>query len=187
MPVFYLLLAYLIASVPTGAILAVLYADVDLREHGSGNIGATNAARVVGKTLGVLTLVGDLLKGLLVVLGAYGVSDAVWYPGLVALAAFAGHCWSAYLDFKGGKGVATSAGALLALAPLPTLLVAAGWAGVVAVTKKSSLGALSSVVLLPLLVVWLAPDQAWVALLLAVGVALRHGDNVRRLIAGTER
>ncbi len=184
---FYLAMTYMLASVPTGAILAALYADVDLREHGSGNIGATNAARVVGRGVGVATLLGDAIKGYLPVALAPLVWDRPVFVDAVAITAFVGHCWSAYLSFKGGKGVATTAGAMLALAPLPTALTMLGWGAVVAITRKSSLGALTSVFLLPLLVAWLEPARTWVTLLLALGVALRHVDNVRRLLSGTER
>ena len=185
--VFYALLTYMVCSVPTGSILAALYADVDLREHGSGNIGATNAARVLGKGIGVGTLVGDLLKGLVMTLGASSVYDASWYAGLIAILAFLGHCFSAYLNFRGGKGVATTAGALLVLAPWPTLLTMGAWGAVVGLTRKSSLGALTAVFLLPLLVAWMKPSHAVVALILAFGVAVRHADNIRRIRAGTER
>ncbi len=184
---FYLLLTYMVASIPTGAILSALYADVDLRAHGSGNIGATNAARVVGKGVGVATLLGDGLKGYVPVALAPLVWSHPTFADATALVAFVGHCWSAYLVFRGGKGVATTAGVMLALAPLPTALTMLGWGAVVAATRKSSLGALVSVFLLPLLVGWLEPERAWVTLLLALGVALRHVDNMKRLIAGTER
>lgn len=184
---FYAVLTYLVCSIPTGSILAALYADVDLRDHGSGNIGATNAARVLGKGIGAATLVGDLAKGLLMTLGASAVSDAGWYPGVIAGCAFLGHCFSAYLNFRGGKGVATTAGALLVLAPWPTVLTMGAWGLVVGVTRKSSLGALTAVFVLPLLVAWMRPSHALIALLLAFGVAVRHADNVKRILAGTER
>lgn len=184
---FYALLTYMVCSVPTGAILAALYADVDLRQHGSGNVGATNAARVLGKGIGAATLAGDLAKGLLMTLGASAVLPDAWYAGAIALIAFLGHCYSAYLNFRGGKGVATTAGALLVLAPLPTAITVGAWAAVVAITRKSSLGALTAVFLLPLLVAWLAPGRAVVAFILAFGVAVRHADNIKRIIAGTER
>src|SRR5688572_18743217 len=122
MPVLYLLLAYLLASLPVGVILGVIYADLDPRDGGSGNIGATNVHRLLGWKLAAATLLGDAFKGWLpVVLAGYVVPGPA-YAGLVAVAAFAGHCWSAFLDFRGGKGVATAAGVLLALAPLPTLI-----------------------------------------------------------------
>ena len=187
LPIFYALLTYLVCSVPTGAILASLYADVDLREHGSGNVGATNAARVLGKGIGAGTLVGDLLKGLVMTLGASSVLSAPWYAGAIALCAFLGHCYSAYLNFRGGKGVATTAGALLVLAPLPTAITMVAWGAVVGLTRKSSLGALTAVFLLPLLVAWLEPAHAIVALVLAFGVAVRHADNIKRIMAGTEK
>lgn len=184
---FYLLLTWLLASVPTGPILALLYADVDLTAHGSGNIGATNANRVLGRGIGIATLVGDLVKGFLPVALAPMVGAGEIFPGIVAIVAFLGHCFSPYLAFRGGKGVATTAGAMLALAPLPTGLTVAGWALIVGLTKKSSLGALAAVFLLPLLVAWLAPKLTVVTLILAFGVAIRHLDNVRRLLAGTEQ
>lgn len=185
--VYYLLLTYMVASIPTGAILSVLVADVDLRAHGSGNIGATNATRVVGRGVGALTLLGDALKGLIPVL----LAPLVWswgpYADAVALAAFVGHCWSAYLGFKGGKGVATAGGAMLALAPISTGITVAAWVAVVALTKRSSLGALTAVFLLPLLVSWFEPAHGPVTLLIALGVAWRHTDNIKRLLTGTER
>ena len=185
--VFYLFLTWLLAGIPTGQILALLYADVDLREQGSGNIGATNAARVLGRGIGAATLVGDFAKGLIPVALAGTVGAGSFFAGIVAMVAFLGHCFSPYLAFRGGKGVATTAGAMLALAPLPTLLTVGGWGLTVGLTRKSSLGALAAVFLLPLLVAWLAPQWTSVSLILAFGVAVRHLDNVRRLLAGTER
>ena len=123
----FVLFTYLVAAVPTGPILATLYADVDITATGSGNTGATNVHRVLGPRFGLATLFGDLAKGCIPVLLAHLVAEPAWYPGVVALAAFAGHCWPAYLEFKGGKGVATAAGALLALAPFIALLTAGAW------------------------------------------------------------
>ena len=184
---FYLLLTYMVASVPTGLVLGALLADVDITAHGSGNIGATNANRVLGRRVGALTLAGDFLKGFLPVALAGWVDAPGWYPGAVALVAFAGHCWSAYLCFRGGKGVATSAGAMAALAPVPTLLAALAWGAVVAATRRSSVGALVSIAALPLAVAWLAPAWLWCTGLLCIGVLARHHENIQRLMAGTER
>lgn len=183
---FYLVLTYLLASIPTGLVLTTLFSQVDITSQGSGNIGATNVYRLAGHRLGALTLAGDLLKGLLPVLLAPLLVDATWFAGVVALAAFAGHCWSAYVSFRGGKGVATAAGALLVLAPVPILLAAACWLGVVLAFKKSSLGALVAAALLQVLVAWLASPVLWVSLLLGAGVVWRHQANIRRLLAGTE-
>lgn len=184
---FYLFLTWLLASLPFGYAFAALYADVDLTAHGSGNIGATNAHRVVGKGIGAATLACDFLKGWLPVVLAPVFFDHTWFPGAVAVVAFIGHCWTPYLDWRGGKGVATTAGAIMALAPWPTLLTMGVWVGVVAATKRSSLGALVAAVALPLLVLWLEPSAFGVTLLLAIGVTLRHKENIERLLAGSER
>lgn len=185
----WLVIAWLVGAFPTGVVVGTLFADIDITSQGSGNIGATNMNRVLGRGYGVATLVVDMLKGLLpVVLAALVWPEApTWYAGLLGLLAFAGHCWSPFLDMRGGKGVATSAGVMLGLAPWPTFLAAAVWVGVVLATRKSSLGALVSVVLLPLLTLLFSPAATWVAVLLGLGVVARHKDNLARLRAGTER
>lgn len=184
----WLLLAYLLGAFPTGVVVGTLWADVDIQGLGSGNIGATNMNRVLGRGYGLATLALDMLKGLVAVWVAGTLSGDPTWLGLVALAAFAGHCWSPFLDLRGGKGVATGAGAMLALAPGPTLLAALAWVLVVAVSRKSSLGALVSVVLLPLacLVLGAGGAAATTALLIGLGVVWRHKDNLARLKAGTE-
>ncbi len=185
----WLLISWLLGSFPTGVVLATLQADVDIRGQGSGNIGATNMNRVLGRGFGVATLVVDLLKGLLAVLGA----GLLWpegpaaYPAACGLLAFVGHCWSPLLDFRGGKGVATGAGVMLALAPAAASLAGLAWLVVVAITRRSSLAALVAVALLPLLTLWLAPSRLPVALLLGAGIVWRHRENLARLRAGTER
>ena len=155
---FYLLGSYLIGSIPTGPILATLYADVDVTTQGSGNIGATNVHRILGRRFGIATLVGDILKGLIPVLGATAVSDWTGFPSLVALATFIGHCWPAYLEFRGGKGVATAGGALLGMAPFVTLLTAAVWMIVLLAFKRPSVSALAATVTLPALIASIRPD-----------------------------
>ncbi len=182
----WLLLSYLLGAFPTGVVIGTLFADVDITTRGSGNIGATNMNRVLGRGFGLVTLFGDLLKGLVPVLVATQLSTSPTYAGLVGLAAFAGHCWSPFLDLRGGKGVATSAGVMLALAPGPALLAAVTWLLVVGATRKSSLGALVAVVVLPLLCLVLSPGATWVAVVLGVGIVARHRDNLARLRAGTE-
>jgi len=176
----------MLASIPTGPILATLYADTDVTAHGSGNIGATNVNRVLGRRFALPTLAGDLLKGLIPVAVAPWVLDTEWFPGLVGLVAFSGHCWSAYLSFKGGKGVATAAGVMLALAPLSALLVATAWGACVMFTKRASLGAMVGAVALPSVVGGMHPHLLWVALLLGLGVIVRHRSNISRLLAGLE-
>jgi glycerol-3-phosphate acyltransferase PlsY len=182
----FILFTYLFASVPTGPILATLYADVDITSAGSGNTGATNVHRVLGPRFGVATLVGDMLKGCIPVLLAPWVSDASWYPSVIALAAFSGHCWPAYLEFKGGKGVATVAGALMALAPFLALLTSASWMIAFLVGRRSSLAALVAAALLPAFCWWLRPDLMLAALGLSVGLFHRHRANIARLLDGQE-
>lgn len=185
----WLLISWLLGSFPTGVVLASVMADVDIRGQGSGNIGATNMNRVLGRGFGLATLAVDLLKGLIAVLMVSYVwpeAPAFW-PALAGLLAFVGHCWSPLLDFRGGKGVATGAGVMLALAPQPTLLAGAAWIVVAALTRRSSVAALVAVGLLPLATLWLAPAHLLVTVILGAGIVLRHRDNLARLRAGTER
>jgi acyl phosphate:glycerol-3-phosphate acyltransferase len=187
-PVLYLLLVYLVAAVPFGLVLTTLYGgDVDVRTAGSGNIGATNVARVYGWRLAGPALGLDLLKGYLPVLLAPFVLDAgLWWATLVGAVAFVGHCWPVYLEFRGGKGVATGAGVMLAIAPVPTLFASVLWGLVLALTGRSSVAALTATVGLVALAAWLRPGVLPVAALLALGIAARHVANIRRLVRGEE-
>ena len=182
----FVLLTYMVASIPTGPILATLYADVDVTQQGSGNIGATNVYRALGPRFGVATLTGDILKGLLPVLLSGLVSDHIWFPSLVGLVAFIGHCWPAYLEFRGGKGVATVAGVLLGLAPFVALLTAGVWMLIFLTIRRSSVAALMATLSLPLFTVWLRADLIWVTMALVVGVLQRHRSNIHRILPGDE-
>lgn len=184
---FYLFLTYMVASFPTGMAVAAFVDGTDIRRTGSGNIGATNVTRLLGPRYGALTLLGDALKGFLFVALAPWVLPSAWFAGLVALVAFAGHCWSAYLEFRGGKGVATAAGATLALAPWAVLGATAVWAAVVKLSHKASVGALIASPVAVALCAWLHPHALWVTIALTLGIVLRHRTNIRRLLAGTER
>jgi glycerol-3-phosphate acyltransferase PlsY len=186
LPAFYLLLAYLVASLPVGLMLCAVLADTDPRDAGSRNIGATNVYRLLGRRLGLLTFAGDVLKGALPVALASAVLDTPWFAGAVALAAFGGHCWSAFLDFRGGKGVATAAGAVLILAPWVLLACLVVWVVLVRLTGKSSVGSLAAAVLMPTLIHLQQPELLWVAGVLTVGVILRHRGNISRLLSGSE-
>ncbi len=164
------LFSYLLGSIPTGYIIGSL-AGVDIRKVGSGNVGATNVARVVGKKRGLLTLIADVTKGFLPVFvaGRLGLSHTA--VALVAIAAFLGHLYPVFLKFQGGKGVATALGVLLALAPMATVVLIALF-GVVA--GSSRLVSLSSIV------------AALAAPIMPVMITVRHRDNIQRLYAGTE-
>ncbi len=180
------LLAYLLGSMPFGIVMARVFGLGDLRQIGSGNIGATNVLRTGNKLAAFLTLVLDAGKGAIAVLTARALAgeDAAQLAGF---AAFLGHCFPIWLGFKGGKGVATFLGTLLALSFPVGLAACATWAVMAAVLRYSSLAALTAAALSPL---WaLALGQSELTLLtiaLAVLVFYRHSANIRRLREGTE-
>lgn len=178
--------AYLLGSIPFGLLITRAMGLGDLRAIGSGNIGATNVLRTGNKGAAAATLLLDGAKGAAAVLLARhfaGEGAALVAGG----AAFLGHCFPVWLGFRGGKGVATFLGVLLALAPVVGLISCATWLVVAKVTKISSLSALVAAALSPL---WLAligpPRSVWLGLALAALVFARHHANIRRLIAGTE-
>lgn len=180
---------YLLGSIPFGVIATRLGGAGDLRKVGSGNIGATNVLRTGRKDLALLTLVGDAGKGA----AAVGLTALAfgWVPLLVALAAgaaFLGHLFPVWLRFRGGKGVATFYGTLLAAAWPVGALASFTWLAMAALFRVSSLAALTAAALAPLFA--FATDQPrpmiYLALFMAVLIFLRHHENIRRLLAGTE-
>lgn len=187
----FLLFTYLIAAVPFGLVVTTLYGgDVDIRQAGSGNIGATNAARVYGWTLAGPVMALDVLKGFLPVLVAQ-MAWPDWPPmiwgGVVAITAWAGHCFPVYLEFRGGKGVATGAGGMLGLAPVPTLAAAGVWGLLLAGTGRSSVAALGATASMIGLSWLLAPSVLYIAALLAVATIGTHYTNIARLVRGEEK
>ncbi|MGB3408856.1 MAG: glycerol-3-phosphate 1-O-acyltransferase PlsY [Jannaschia sp.] len=178
-------LAYLLGSIPFGIVMARLFGLGDLRKIGSGNIGATNVLRTGSKPAAFLTLIGDAGKG-----GA-AVLLARWLVGedaaqLAGLAAFFGHCFPVYLGFKGGKGVATVLGTLLALSLGLGAAACLTWLAAAAAFRISSLAALVAAASAPVWALWLRPEAAVVAAVLAVLIFVRHGANIRRILAGEE-
>jgi glycerol-3-phosphate acyltransferase PlsY len=179
--------AYLLGSIPTGYIMGLM-AGVDVRARGSGNVGATNVARVLGKKEGLLTLLADAAKGLIPVFIARRLGFDVDVLAAVALAAFLGHVFPIFLKFRGGKGVATALGVFLGLAPLGTVVLMAVFAGVFLVSRTVSLCSMIAAAAAPV-VFWLSSYPAvWVATsaLIAALIILRHHANIQRLIDGTE-
>lgn len=178
--------AYVLGSVPFGIVMARLFGLGDLRQIGSGNIGATNVLRTGNKLAAALTLVLDAGKGAAAVLAARAIAgeDAAQIAGF---AAFLGHCYPVFLRFKGGKGVATFLGTVLALAWPVGVAACATWLVTAALTRISSASALAAAVLSPLWM-WVFGYGAGVvfAVALAVLVILRHRPNIIRLLAGTE-
>ena len=187
-PLFAILAAYLLGSVPFAMISSKLFGLADPRSYGSGNPGATNVLRSGHKKAALLTLVGDALKGWLAVFVAQrlGFSDNV--VGLVALAVFFGHLFPVFLKFRGGKGVATAAGVLFALDPLLGLAVAATWLFVAFAFRYSSLAAVLAAALAPVYQVLLhgGNGRALVVGILALALIGKHWQNIQRLMAGQE-
>ena len=192
-----LVAAYLLGSVPTGFLLAKAIAGIDIREHGSGNTGATNVFRVVGKSAGIAALVIDLLKGvvavrlmmgLVSVTAASGQSWVYWLFTCAALLAVLGHSKSVWLGFTGGKSAATGLGVLLALAWPVGLSVAAVFGVALAISRTVSVGSIAASLSAAIFMGVLGQPLAYILLALAGGgyVVFRHRSNISRLMAGTE-
>lgn len=188
-PVLFALVAlagYLMGSVPFGILMARAFGLGDLRKVGSGNIGATNVLRTGNRTAAALTLGLDAAKGAAAVLIARAAGLAEDAAALAGLAAFLGHLFPVWIGFRGGKGVATFLGTLLALAPLAGVAACATWLVTAAVFRISSLAALVAAALAPLYMLALGEGGALAAALMAALVYVRHGANIARLRAGTE-
>lgn len=179
--------AYLMGSIPTGLLLGKAY-GIDVRQEGSGNIGATNLYRTVGRKVGIFTLIGDCLKGLIPVLAVKYSALPAEYAAWIGLAAFCGHVFSLFLKFKGGKGVATALGVFLALAPMAVVIAVAVFATLMFAWRYVSLGSIGAAAVMPVAVTLQGGGRTLivVTLLIAVIVIIRHAENIRRLIAGTE-
>jgi glycerol-3-phosphate acyltransferase PlsY len=185
------LFGYFLGSVPFGILVARLFdRTVDLRETGSGNIGATNVARAAGKAAGILTLALDAGKGVFPMVLTYMlVGEDYFWLSLVGGAVFLGHVFSIYLHFKGGKGVATALGVILTLSPVTTFLLLVLFALIVYFTRYVSLGSLCAAAALPILMALLGPPSracVTLSLLIAFLVIYNHRENIHRLLSGQE-
>ncbi len=193
---------YAIGGIPFGFLIGRLH-GVDIRVHGSGNIGATNLLRVCGKRSGYLCFLLDALKGFLpvfifgILYPSTGSADVAYIPIISVLGVISGHIWSPYLRFKGGKGVATSAGAILAMAPLPILLSVMLWYIVFSISRYVSLASISAAIALPITgfalnqfpvpkIPKLAESTIILLVVLATVVVIKHRTNIKRLLQGTE-
>ena len=182
------LFGYLLGAVPVGYLVGRAF-GVDVRRVGSGNIGTANVLRAAGKWAAVVTLFGDMLKGFVPVVLARALVGSEWLHAAVALAAVVGHCWPVFLRFKGGKAVATGAGTSIGLAPVVGLGLFAFWWAVVLLSRYTSLGAISVMIVSPFAFALTGQPLPYL-LYTVVGGALvlyRHGENARALLAGTER
>lgn len=189
--VLWLLASYFVGAIPTSYLLSRLFAGIDLRQHGSGNLGATNLYRVLGWKYAIPAAAVDIAKGAIPVLVfAPQVSDSQLFALGCGVAAILGHVFSVFVGFKGGKGVATAAGVMLGLAPLALTLSAGVWALLVRLTGYVSVGSIAAAAVLPLAVYLLedstSPALLWIATAIAAGVILLHRRNIQRLLKGTE-
>lgn len=191
--------SYLLGSIPFGYLLVRIFRGQDVRQTGSGNIGATNVARTGSKGLAIATLLLDALKGYIAVMLAFLLAArALADPGqtytAAALAGFCavlGHMFPVWLRFKGGKGVATALGAFTALAPRAILVALVVFVVVVALTRYISLGSMAGAAVFPFAAWWLNPFTRTPSVLVLIAassflIIIRHKDNIRRLLAGSE-
>lgn len=180
--------AYLLGSVSSAIVVARLFGLQDPRQVGSGNPGATNILRYGGKTAAILTLAGDILKGVVPVLAAHALGADTVILGLTMLAAFLGHLFPVFHGFKGGKGVATAAGTLIALNGWVGLALIGSWLVMAFATRYSSLSAIVVTLLSPFYVWWFTREPWLIAATAVMGILLlwRHRSNIRKLLAGTE-
>ncbi len=182
-----IIFAFLLGSIPFGVVIARAK-GVDLKKVGSGNIGATNVLRAMGKGPALLTLFGDVMKGVLAVAaGKYFFNDLA-IEGILGLSAIVGHNFSFFLGFRGGKGVATSIGVLLLYSPKAALVTVILWLATIVATRYSSMGAIVSFGVLPFSI-WLldyTPEKVVVSLAITFLLLLRHAANIKRLIKRIE-
>jgi glycerol-3-phosphate acyltransferase PlsY len=190
------IIAYLIGSVPVAYIFGRVLKNLDIREHGSGNMGATNAFRVLGKGPGTLVLILDIIKGIIPVTllaNAFGLEDALSLV-IISVATVAGHNWTVFLGFKGGKGMATSLGVLIGLAiqfqvlRIILLLVTVIWLALFLIFGFVSLASIAAAVVFPVLMVaFLEPFPLIImSIVLCVFIVFRHSSNIKRLAKGQE-
>jgi glycerol-3-phosphate acyltransferase PlsY len=182
-----LLASYLIGSIPMAYLAGVFFKGIDIRNFGSGNVGTTNAFRILGTGPALLVLAGDVFKGLAATLLGLAVGGQI-LGLLAALTVLAGHNWSVFLGFKGGRGAATGAGIMLALAPQVLLLALVIFVGVILLTRYVSLGTILAAVAAPFMMLAFHEPVAYTifTFVAAAIVILRHKDNIVRLIRGTE-
>lgn len=195
--IFLVILAYLLGSIPTAVWLGRWFKGLDVREHGSGNAGATNAMRVLGPRVGLLVLIVDALKGIGAVSLAHFIGRdmmiAEWfvmYQMLLGAMAILGHVFPVFASFKGGKGIATLVGIIFILFPEAFLICLAVFLVVFLTTRYVSLGSLAAAIALPVVVIWVKDitlmPKVLFAILVALFVPITHLNNIRRLISGKE-
>lgn len=187
----WLLASYLLGAIPTSYLVARIFRGIDLREHGSRNLGATNLYRVLGWRFAIPVALFDVAKGFTpVLLFAPRASSSQLFGLVCGMMAVLGHVYSVFVRFKGGKGVATAAGVMLALTPLALGVAFAVWFVLVALTGYVSLGSIASAAVFPVAVQLLDPPEQpailWLDVVVALGIIWLHRANIGRLLKGTE-
>lgn len=185
---FLLLFAYLLGSISSAILLSKIMGFKDPRSEGSNNPGATNVLRIAGRKAAALTLFGDCLKGLIPVLLGHWLGVEQWVLAAIAFAAFIGHCYPLFFEFKGGKGVATAIAGTVAFNWIIGAILIAIWLLFAKVFRISSLAAIISFASLPLLIFWFTQTLVPTGIFAAISIILiwRHRSNIQRLLAGTE-
>lgn len=182
--------SYLLGSVSFSIIIARFMGKIDIRQHGSGNAGATNTLRVLGKGPGIAVFLLDIAKGVIAAVIGYALNryGNDWVPVICGLAAIIGHNWPIFFRFKGGKGISTTVGAMISLVPLPVVIAGLIAILIIAVTRYVSLGSIIFAVLLPIILAigrWEQP-YIWGAVVVALLAIYRHRKNIVKLLNGTE-
>jgi len=186
LPIFLIVIAYLFGSLSSAIIVCKLLKLPDPRTSGSKNPGTTNVLRLGGKSAAITVLIGDALKGLIPVLLARFLGVSPLFIGMIAIAAIIGHVFPVFFGFKGGKGIATSLGAIMGISLQLALATASIWILTAAIFRYSSLAAITATVSVPVLSLWLAPRYFIAICLIALIVMVRHYGNIKRLIKGQE-
>lgn len=183
--VLYLVLAYLLGALPMGLFIGKGIYNTDIRKYGSKNLGATNAYRVLGLQAALIVFLLDALKG---AIGVFLFQPDAMFMVLGGLFAMIGHNWPIYLRFKGGRGVATGLGVLLALSPLTGIIAFSVWAVIVKLTKYVSLGSIVAAILVPFVMFFLGEEVPKIVFgtIAALFVVIRHRENIQRLLTGQE-
>lgn len=179
------LLAYVIGSIPFSYLIPKIFSGKDIRDHGSGNVGTSNVTRICGPSYGVFALLLDVGKGAASVL----IVSAVGFPPVLGAVSIAGHIFSPFLRFSGGKGVATTLGVLTALSWVAGLIFVALWVGCVLIWKIAAISSLVAVTGVPISLFFLGVrgNQLWVVLGITIVIFLTHHENISRLIKGKEK
>ncbi len=187
--IIYILASYLVGSIPTSAIIAKLKGVSDLTKEGSGNLGATNVSRVIGREFGFITLVIDVAKGFIPALLAIKLFPAsFFFLSLIIIAPVIGHCYSIFIKFKGGKGVATALGVFLAVSPKAVLIAFLIFVIILFFARYVSLSSIISAFFMPFIIfytlknIYLFAASAFIAIL----IIYKHSPNIKRLLNGTE-